>query len=106
MIKRDNRFRNRNDLLKVLRKGRNVRGNGFSVRTRPSSTPRVAVVVSKKVSKLAVTRNKIRRRIFEIFRPILEAQDLGQDIVVIVHDASLAKNDFTRLQQQVKDAVG
>lgn len=106
MIKRDNRFRNRNDLLKVLRKGRNVRGDGFSVRTRPSNTPRVAVVVSKKVSKLAVTRNKIRRRIFETFRPILEAQDLGQDIVVIVHDASLAKNDFTRLQQQVKDAVG
>ncbi len=36
-----------------------------------SSVPKIAVSVSKKVSKSSVTRNKIRRRVYSTLRPLI-----------------------------------
>ena len=38
----------------------------FSLRVAPSTKPRVAVSVSKKVSKKAVVRNRVRRRVYSV----------------------------------------
>lgn len=50
---------------------------------------KTAVVVSKKVAKLAVVRNRIRRRIFEWIRLNIP-EDYNYDIMVTVFDAELA----------------
>lgn len=52
---------------------------------------RLAVVVSKKVSKSAVKRNRIRRRVFEKFRVMHKELDrpLKYDIIVTVFDDSV-----------------
>ena len=45
---------------------------------------RLAVVVAKKVDKRAVVRNRIRRRIYELFRRRLPVFSGGVDMAVIV----------------------
>jgi ribonuclease P protein component len=46
--------------------------------------PRIAIVVSKKVVKSAVKRNRIRRRLYEAIRLELDKLNLRSDIVLIV----------------------
>ena len=87
MIAGSNRFHGRNSLADFFRRSRSVRIEGFVVRHRPNrrrSDFRLAVVVGKKVDKRAVVRNRIRRRIYELFRRQLPAFGCGVDIAVIV----------------------
>jgi ribonuclease P protein component len=64
-------------------------------------TYRIAVVVSRKVSKSAVVRNRIRRRIYEIMRP--EDGRIAQpyDIVFTAFSEQLAMLDAEELRQLV-----
>ncbi|MGH7193775.1 MAG: ribonuclease P protein component, partial [Candidatus Saccharimonadales bacterium] len=71
MLGRTHRFHGRKSLNGVYRHGRTARTAAMSLRysRRASDRPyRVAVVVSRKVSKSAVTRNRIRRRIYAAVR--------------------------------------
>lgn len=69
---------------------------------------RLAVVVSKKVHKSAVVRNRIRRRIYEAVR--LEAVNMAGafDIVITIFNdqvATIPSEDITRLvRAQLKQA--
>lgn len=63
----------------IMKNSRVVHGSAFSLRylkKNDASLPRFAFVVSKKVSKLAVERNKIRRRGFHILREIITPAEL------------------------------
>ena len=83
---------------------------------RRQSTSRLAVVVSKKISKKAVVRNRIRRRLFEFWRPHLP--ELGPvDLALIVNSAELAdcpperlaeinSQLLSQLKQRLADAPG
>jgi len=65
---------------------------------------RLAVVVSKKVSKFAVTRNRIRRRLYEAVR-IMQAEKgtpLPYDIILSVFDDSPKSMSSTELKNQVQ----
>lgn len=93
MITRKNRFHGYNSLRYVYQHGNTVRGPltamKFVVNDRRKDY-RLAIVVSKKVSKSAVVRNRIRRRLYEVFR--LESPKITQpyDIVVTVFNEQLA----------------
>lgn len=50
----------------------------------PGAAPRLGIVVSKKVAKLAVRRNRIRRVLREAARKELELMGEGKDFVLIV----------------------
>ena len=54
------------------------------------TTYRLAVVVSRKVSKSAVVRNRIRRRIYEVVRQIDRAITEPFDLVINVYSTELA----------------
>ena len=56
----------------------------------------MAVIVSKKVSKKAVTRNRIRRRCFELWRPHL-ADLPAADLALIASQPELADWPAPRL---------
>jgi ribonuclease P protein component len=90
MISKLNRFHGRKSLDFVYRKGTTVRGELLSLRLTNSRREdyRLAVVVSRKVSKSAVVRNHIRRRIYETVRLYMKrtGQPLKKDIVVTVYD--------------------
>lgn len=77
----------------------------FAVRFRPNPKRdgyRAAVVVSKKVSKSAVARNRIRRRLYEAIR-LLDA-DISEpyDIVVNVFNDHVLEEPHLLLKGQLK----
>ena len=95
MIERAHRFRGYNSLRFVYQKGGTARAGALSLRYKLNNRRksfRVAVVVSRKVHKSAVVRNRIRRRIFEIVRESNKAKPitLPYDLVFIVYSDQLA----------------
>ncbi len=64
---------------------------------------RIGFIVSKKVGG-SVTRNRVRRRLRELFRQ-LPARPVGTDIVVIARHTA-ARADFETLRQAMTYALG
>ncbi len=105
MISRKNRFHGYNSLRQVYRTGRMARGPAFGVKAVPNlkrPVYRAAVVVSRKVNKSAVARNRIRRRLYEAIRQ-LDAQMAGpHDIVITVFHDSVMEMPPAELSGQLK----
>lgn len=102
MLSSRNRFQGRNSLTPVYRKGRVVRQSDLQLRTlaTQNATFRLAVVVSKKVHKSAVVRNRIRRRLYELARMHLSTEN-RQDIIITVFDVRLATMTANEVQRSV-----
>jgi ribonuclease P protein component len=86
MLARGNRLRRGRDIDVVMRQGRFAGAGDFYAKVRPNKSPqsRLVVVVGKKVSKKAVVRNRIRRRLSGVFEANWQTVQPGYDIVVIV----------------------
>ena len=100
MITQKNRFHGYNSLRFIFKKGQTLRSDHFTIRHMPSRNTnyRLAVVVSKKVDKKAVTRNRIRRRLYELFRQTFKDCSPAIDLVIIVHKPELATMPAGELQ--------
>ena len=93
MIPKKNRFIGKKAIDRVYKTARPVRSDAFNIRVKKANIDgyRLAVVVSKKVSKSAVVRNRIRRRIFEHVRKNIPSGDIqGKEIIVTVFEGSAA----------------
>lgn len=89
MISKKFRFHGHGSVNRVYRQGRSLRVSCLSAKyyqTRREN-PRFTVVVSKKVAKSAVIRNRIRRRIYEKIR--LQIPSEAVDVVITVFDTSI-----------------
>lgn len=64
------------------------------------SSYRAAVIVSKKVHKSAVVRNRIRRRVYELIRLNLD-QSTTYDLATMVYDESIATIPAEELERRV-----
>ncbi|QQS17655.1 ribonuclease P protein component [Candidatus Saccharibacteria bacterium] len=74
MISQKFRFHGHNSLKYVFQHGQSERNRHLAIKWTENKRrrhPRLSVVVSKKVFKSAVKRNRIRRRIYESARPLL-----------------------------------
>ena len=108
MLLQKNRFHGYNSLRYVYSNGRTVRNPRFAIRYADNprrKTYRCAVVVSKKVSKSAVVRNRIRRRVYEIIRTFEPKIQNAPDIVVTVYEAELATLPFAELQKSFDSLI-
>lgn len=106
MLQKQNRFHGRRSVVAVLKKGSATRAGDFSIRSvSANATPRLAVVVSKKVDKRAVVRNRIRRRIMAALGQQMKSETMHKSVVVIVHSQKIMETDFKLLQQQLLDAI-
>ncbi len=97
MLARSNRLRLGRDIDRVYRQGRYGRGEFLAAKVsqRSSGNSRAAVIVGKKVSKQAVVRNRIRRRLSELLAAKWQQIAPGCDIVVTVYaDASEVKSEL------------
>ena len=104
MLSFKNRFHGHGSLRYVYKNGQAVRGRLATLKHTPNprrKTPRVAVVVSKKVYKRAVGRNRIRRRVYETVRRELPALDPQCDLVFIVSSSEL----MTIPQNELDDTI-
>lgn len=108
MIAKKHRFYGQGGIRYINRKGSTVRGSLFTVRYVPNKRPasyRAAVVVSKKVTKSAPKRNRIRRRLYELMRTEMGAQVLGYDIVIIVFSDKLATMPPQELKAHLSEVL-
>lgn len=106
MISRAHRFHGYNSLKGVYQRGKTARGALISLKfTNEGSKPyRVAVVVSRKVHKSAVVRNRIRRRIYEVCRKTsLELH--GCDLVFTVFSDKVATLETAKLEAMVNELL-
>ena len=105
MISRIHRFHGHNSLNHVYRTGKTERSEFIVLKHARANRNdyRLAVVVSKKVSKSAVVRNRIRRRLYELVREIRKEteQSWPNDIVLTVFDESVAKMPPEQLRSAV-----
>jgi ribonuclease P protein component len=104
MISQAHRFHGRNSLRYVYQRGQNVRGGAISLRYAENTRRqhyRVAVVVSRKVSKSAVVRNRIRRRIYEIVREHAGQLAGPLDLVFTVYGEDIAEQPHDSLKRLV-----
>ena len=101
MLGRNYRFHGHNSLNAAYRNGATVRGPQLTLKIAsrdPSKPYRVAVVVSRKVSKSAVQRNRIRRRIYEIVRRHEDLVSSGQDLIFTAFGDHLATIEAPKLE--------
>lgn len=105
MITSTHRFHGKASLSRVYQHGSTVRGAAFNVKYlwRDERRPhRCAVVVSKKVSKSAVVRNRIRRRMYELIRQLEQPVPSGLDLVVLVYSEEIADIEHEQLKQALQ----
>ncbi|HWT40854.1 MAG TPA: ribonuclease P protein component, partial [Dongiaceae bacterium] len=72
-----------------------------SVENKHRAHPRFSVVVSKKVIKSAVGRNRIRRRLYEYIRTHIEKLNSVYDIVIICTSAELRTMPYSQIDEQL-----
>ena len=101
MIDRAHRFHRLGSLRPAYKYGQTLRGpfNALKyMRNTHRKDWRAAVVVSRKVHKSAVVRNRIRRRIFEILRSQGPAINGPYDLIFIAYSDQLATLSTAELQ--------
>ena len=107
MLPNQNRLRRREDFAKVYAKGDRYRGTYLNLRILfDSNDPltRIGIVVSKKISKLAVTRNRFKRQLRAIFRQLLSQLKGGLQIVVTVTTVQ-SKPSYQELWDDLKNLL-
>ena len=97
------RFHSRGGVKYTYQKGKTIRTPKFSLVFAPNQRgkQRFAVVISKKVIKSAVGRNRVRRRIYEVIRLNLVEIPESNDYIFIVFSKDLKTMDFTEIERLV-----
>ena len=108
MLGRSHRFHGYGSLRGVYQRGRSARGPLMSLKfaQRQAGRPyRVAVVVSRKVNKSAVVRNRIRRRVYEQVRLAEKEIAPGTDLVFTAFSDQLATIEAQKLKNLVEELL-
>lgn len=108
MLSHRNRFHGHGSLRYLYRNGKRERTQNFGlhyIKNPKRDQSRFAVVVSKKIYKSAVKRNRIRRRVYEIIRLELERISPPQDIVITVFTPEILTIDSDKLKKQLLEIL-
>ena len=104
MLAYKNRFHGHGSLRYVYSNGSSVRTQKITVKFAKNphrKDSRFAVVVSKKVLKSAVGRNRIRRRVYEIIRHELPKIDGTFDVAVMIFHKSVKDISHEELKENI-----
>ena len=107
MLSKRYRFHSRGGVRYTYQNGKTIRGSKISLVFADNSRnkQRYAVVVSKKILKSAVGRNRIRRRVYEAIR--LEHPNFKEslDFIFIIYSKDVLTMDFNELRSLVHDLL-
>ena len=103
MLSKQQRFHTQGAVRRVMQHGKPIRGRHMMVRSIDTRSPvsRVAIVVSKKVYKSAVKRNRTRRRLYNIVRHELEKPSVVKDITITVLSPEILLLDHDSLSHEL-----
>lgn len=107
MLNRKYRFHSRGGVRYVYQHGKTVRSARMSLVLAKNTRgfTRVAVVVSKKVMKTAVGRNRIRRRIYEAIRVNFGDLPPKMDYIFVVYRRDVGTMPFSELEKIIGDLI-
>jgi ribonuclease P protein component len=85
MLAKENRIKKKKDFDKLFKKAKSIKTNNFILKILSNSLKknRFGFIISQKVAKKAVKRNKIRRNLAVVAKKITNKIKSGTDIVVI-----------------------
>ncbi len=85
MLPKENRLKKKKDFEHVFKEGKGVKEDFLFLKFFPNKLKqsRFGVVVSQKISKKAVTRNKLKRRIKKLIELNLPKIKRGKDVVLV-----------------------
>lgn len=103
MLKKIHRINKTRELQRVYRTGKTVHTPALVIKFLPAEKFRTAFVVSKKVSKKAVDRNRIKRAVREEIRLLAPRLAVGE--YMLVAKPSAAKDTNVILRKQLSEAL-
>ncbi len=106
MLPKENRLKKEKEFEAVFKGGRTLKGKSAFIRYLINGTDktRIGFVVSKKISKLAVVRNKTKRRMREIVR--LKKDKLKEGLsIVIVSLPSITKLTYKEIKEDLENLL-
>ena len=106
MLKRENRIRLKREFAEVKNKGRVLYSPlfGFLTYKENDDQKKIGFIVSKKISKRAVDRNRIRRILSEIVRKNLERFENGTRIIFLTKKEILGKK-YDEVEKEVEKFI-
>jgi ribonuclease P protein component len=102
MLARPYRLATARDISRVFKRGAYGSSALVLIKAAPNSRPlnRVAIVVSKKVSKKAVVRNRNRRRASGVVEQLWATLKTGYDIVITIRQ-DMSEVDTTEVERHI-----
>ena len=107
MLSKLNRLKKKRDFEAVFKKGRSFKNNLLIIKLTANKLKesRFGFIVSQKISKKAVVRNKVRRRLSESVGKNLKLIKGGLD-VVLISLAGIEKKEFFEVKEAVDNIFG
>lgn len=107
MLAKKYRFHSRGGVRFTYQKGKTIRTPKISLvfNTNSRNHQRFAVVISKKVIKSAVGRNRVRRRVYEAIRMNLPYFKDAKDCIFVIYSKEIKDIDFEILIRMVRDLL-
>lgn len=107
MLNKKYRFHSRGGVRFVYQHGKTIRSPKMSLVFTKNTRgfTRFAVVVSKKVEKSAVKRNRIRRRVYEVLRKNFDLIPKKTDYIFVVFSNDVLKMEFSELEKVMGELV-
>lgn len=104
MLSQNNRLKKEKDFAAVLKDRRRTEGKGMFLKNRRNDLKdsRFGIIISKKVSKKAVDRNRIHRQINESIGRLLKEIKKGRDITIIT-TAEIMKLSSIEIEKSLKE---
>jgi ribonuclease P protein component len=106
MLPAINQLNKQKEIDKVFKLGKRLKGDFFYIKIikTKNKNSRFCFIVSKKISKKAVVRNKIKRRLRDIIRKILLDMEIGADIIVCA-SPGIEKKNYKGIEKSVNSLL-
>jgi len=106
MLPKLNRIKKKKDFETIFKNSKSFKTNLFIFRITENSLGlnRFGFVISHKISKKAVTRNKIRRRLTEIIKSETKNIKTGTDLVIITLP-NIKNKDFPEIKEAIRNVL-
>ncbi|MCK9577927.1 ribonuclease P protein component [bacterium] len=107
MLPLKNRLKKKKDFENVFTEGKTAKSRYFFLKTLKTNSidSRIGFIVSKKVSKKAVERNRVKRLFREAVRLDIARIKPGYDLVFIVLN-SVKEKELTEIKKEVEFILG
>jgi ribonuclease P protein component len=106
MLPKINRIKKKKDFDLIFKKGKSFKTSLLVLKIMKNGLDknRFGFIVSQKVSKKAVVRNRIRRRLTEMVKDNIKPETIAQDVVFIALPG-IDKKDFLEIKSEVQKII-